>query len=151
MAAVLAEGTTVIDNVAREPEIIDLCQMLVAMGARIDGISTSTLTIEGVDRLHPVEHTTVTDRIVTGTWVFAAAIAGGDLHIRGGVPRHLDIVLDKLVAAGAEISQRRGRVHGARAPAAALLRRGDAALPGLPDRPAAVRDGAGRGLRRAPR
>ena len=57
MAAVLAHGTTVIDNVAREPEIIDLCQMLVGMGARIDGISTSTLVIEGVDRLNPVEHT----------------------------------------------------------------------------------------------
>ena len=100
MAAVLAEGTTVIDNVAREPEIIDLCQMLVAMGARIEGISSSTLVIEGVERLHPVEHSTVTDRIVTGTWVFATAIAGGDLHIEGGVAHHLDIVLDKLVAAG---------------------------------------------------
>ena len=105
MAAVMAQGTTVIDNVAREPEIIDLCQMLVAMGARIDGVSTSTLEIEGVDRLNPVEHTTVTDRIVTGTWVFANAIAGGDLHISGGVAHHLDIVLDKLVASGAEIEQ----------------------------------------------
>ena len=103
MAAVLARGTTVIDNVAREPEIIDLCQMLLAMGARIDGVSTSTLVIQGVERLSPVEHRTVTDRIVTGTWVFAAAIAGGELHIRGGVAHHLDIVLDKLVAAGAEI------------------------------------------------
>jgi UDP-N-acetylglucosamine 1-carboxyvinyltransferase len=103
MAAVLARGTTVIDNVAREPEIIDLCQMLSAMGARIDGISSSTLVIEGVERLHPVEHSTVTDRIVAGTWVFAAAIAGGDLHIDGGVTHHLDIVLDKLVASGAEI------------------------------------------------
>lgn len=103
MAAVLARGTTVIDNVAREPEIIDLCQMLSAMGASIDGISTSTLVIEGVDQLQPVEHSTVTDRIVTGTWVFAAAIAGGDLHIEGGVTHHLDIVLDKLVSAGAVI------------------------------------------------
>ncbi len=103
MAAVMAQGTTVIDNVAREPEIIDLCEMLVGMGAHIDGISTSTLVIEGVERLHPVEHTTVTDRIVTGTWVFASAIAGGDLHISGGVAHHLDIVLDKLVASGAEI------------------------------------------------
>jgi UDP-N-acetylglucosamine 1-carboxyvinyltransferase len=103
MAAVLARGTTVIDNVAREPEIIDLCQMLSAMGARIDGISSSTLVIEGVERLHPVEHSTVTDRIVAGTWVFAAAIAGGDLHIDGGVTHHLDIVLDKLAASGAEI------------------------------------------------
>jgi UDP-N-acetylglucosamine 1-carboxyvinyltransferase len=108
MAAVLAKGTTVIDNTAREPEIIDLCQMLVEMGARIDGISTSTLVVEGVDRLHPVEHTTVTDRIVTGTWVFAAAIAGGDLHISGGMAHHLDIVLDKLVAAGAEITSGEG-------------------------------------------
>ncbi len=103
MAAVLAEGTTVIDNVAREPEIADLCQMLAAMGARIDGIATSTLSIEGVDRLHPVEHHTVTDRIVTGTWVFASAIAGGEIRIEGGVAHHLDIVLDKLVSAGVEL------------------------------------------------
>ncbi|MCW2847850.1 MAG: UDP-N-acetylglucosamine 1-carboxyvinyltransferase [Marmoricola sp.] len=103
MAAVLATGTTVIDNVAREPEIIDLCTMLVEMGASIDGISTSTLVIEGVERLHPVEHSTVTDRIVAGTWVFAAAIAGGDLNIEGGITHHLDIVLDKLVSSGAEI------------------------------------------------
>jgi UDP-N-acetylglucosamine 1-carboxyvinyltransferase len=104
MASVLATGTTVIDNVAREPEIIDLCTMLVSMGARIDGISTSTLVIEGVDRMHPVEHSTVTDRIVAGTWVFATAIAGGDLHIEGGVTSHLDLVLDKLVSAGVELS-----------------------------------------------
>ncbi len=97
MAAVLAEGRTVIDNVAREPEIVDLCRMLVSMGAQIEGISTSTLVIDGVERLHPVEHSTVTDRIVTGTWVFAAAIAGGELHIEGGVTHHLDVVLDKLV------------------------------------------------------
>jgi UDP-N-acetylglucosamine 1-carboxyvinyltransferase len=103
MAAVLAKGTTVIDNVAREPEIVDLCQMLVSMGARIDGISTSMLEIEGVEELHPVEHSTVTDRIVAGTWVFATAIAGGNLTIEGGVTHHLDIVLDKLSAAGAEI------------------------------------------------
>jgi UDP-N-acetylglucosamine 1-carboxyvinyltransferase len=103
MAAVLARGTTVIDNVAREPEIVDLCQMLVSMGARIEGISTSMLEIEGVEELHPVEHSTVTDRIVAGTWVFATAIAGGDLLIEGGVTGHLDIVLDKLAAAGAEI------------------------------------------------
>ena len=102
-ASVLATGTSVIDNVAREPEIIDLCRMLVAMGARIDGIGSSTLTVEGVDALRPVEHTTVTDRIVTGTWVFAAAIAGGDLTLGGGNAHHLDIVLDKLVAAGAVV------------------------------------------------
>ncbi len=103
MAAVLAEGTTVIDNVAREPEIVDLCRMLGAMGARIEGVSTSTLTIEGVERLAPTEHRTVTDRIVAGTWVFASAIAGGEVRIEGGVAHHLDIVLDKLVNAGAEV------------------------------------------------
>ena len=86
MAAVLAKGTTVIDNVAREPEIVDLCQMLGAMGARIDGVSTSTLVIEGVEELRPVEHRTVTDRIVAGTWVFAAAIAGASCRSRAGSP-----------------------------------------------------------------
>jgi len=104
MAAVLAEGTSVLDNAAREPEIVDLCQMLVEMGARIDGIGSSTLTIEGVDRLSPVDHVTVSDRIVAGTWAFAPAIAGGTVTIHGGVATHLDLVLDKLVDAGAEIT-----------------------------------------------
>jgi UDP-N-acetylglucosamine 1-carboxyvinyltransferase len=103
MAATAASGRTVIDNVAREPEIVDLCRMLVAMGARIDGIGSSTLSVEGVGRLHPVEHATVPDRIVAGTWAFATAIAGGELTVAGGVAGHLDIVLDKLRAAGAEI------------------------------------------------
>jgi UDP-N-acetylglucosamine 1-carboxyvinyltransferase len=104
MAAVLARGTSVLDNAAREPEIVDLCQMLTEMGARIDGIGSSTLTIEGVDRLTPVEHATVSDRIVSGTWAFAAAIAGGSVTVEGGVARHLDLVLDKLGDAGAEIA-----------------------------------------------
>jgi len=103
MAAVLAEGTTVIDNVAREPEINDLCEMLLTMGARIDGVSTSTLTVEGVPTLRPVEHETVTDRVVAGTWAFAAAIAGGDLTVLGGCAQHLDIVLEKIVSAGGEV------------------------------------------------
>jgi UDP-N-acetylglucosamine 1-carboxyvinyltransferase len=104
MASVLAEGTTVIDNVAREPEISDLCRMLEAMGAHIDGIGGSTLTVEGAGGLRPVEHETVSDRIVAGTWAFAAAIAGGDLTVRRGRAHHLDIVLDKLGSAGAEVS-----------------------------------------------
>lgn len=103
MAAVLTPGRTVIDNVAREPEIADLCRMLVEMGARIEGIATSTLTVEGVDRLQPVEHATVPDRIVAGTWAFAAAIAGGDLTVQGGRAHHLDIALDKMVSAGAVV------------------------------------------------
>ena len=103
MAAVLAPGRTVIDNVAREPEIVDLCEMLVAMGAQLEGISSSTLVIDGVDRLNPVEHATVADRIVAGTWAFAAAIAGGDLTISGGKAHHLDIVLDKMASSGATV------------------------------------------------
>ncbi len=103
MAAVLADGTTVIDNVAREPEITDLCEMLVAMGAKIEGVTSSTLTVHGVSELSPVEHATVSDRIVSGTWAFAAAIAGGDLTVQGGNAHHLDIVLDKLASAGAAV------------------------------------------------
>ena len=103
MAAVLAEGTTTIDNVAREPEIVDLCEMLVEMGAEIEGASTSMLTVHGVESLRPVRHATVADRIVAGTWAFAAAIAGGDLTVHGGRVGHLDIVLDKLASAGATV------------------------------------------------
>ena len=103
MAAVLADGTTVIDNVAREPEITDLCEMLLGMGAQIEGVTTSTLTIHGVAELAPVRHATVSDRIVTGTWAFATAIAGGELTVQGGNAHHLDIVLDKLASAGATV------------------------------------------------
>lgn len=104
MAAVLARGRTVIDNAAREPEIVDICAMLSAMGAQIDGAGTSTLTIEGVPALHPVEHRTVPDRIVAGTWAVAAAITCGDLYIRDAVGRHLDMALDKLASAGAIVN-----------------------------------------------
>jgi len=103
MAATAAQGTTTIDNVAREPEIVDLCTMLVEMGARIDGIGSSTLVVEGVDRLSPLVHATVPDRIVTGTWAFATAIAGGELLVDGGRADHLEIVLDKLSVAGAHV------------------------------------------------
>ncbi len=103
MAATLAQGTSVIENAAREPEIADLCEMLLAMGADIEGAGTSTLVVHGVEALAPVEHATIPDRIVAGTWAFATAIAGGDLTVRGGVAGHLGIVLDKLVAAGAQV------------------------------------------------
>ncbi|HEY9474629.1 MAG TPA: UDP-N-acetylglucosamine 1-carboxyvinyltransferase [Mycobacteriales bacterium] len=102
-AAVLAKGTTVIDNAAREPEIVDLCTMLGEMGARIDGAGTSTLVVEGVDALKPVEHATVADRIVAGTWAIAAVMTQGDVTIRGGVPEHLELALDKLTTAGATV------------------------------------------------
>ena len=104
MAAVTAVGTTVIDNVAREPEIIDICAMLVAMGAKISGIGTSTLTIDGVDELQPVTHRTVPDRIVAGTWAVAAAITQGDITIRNARAEHLQIALEKLVTAGAVVT-----------------------------------------------
>jgi UDP-N-acetylglucosamine 1-carboxyvinyltransferase len=103
MAAVLARGVTEIDNVAREPEIVDICEMLTAMGANIDGAGTSTLTIEGVGELHPVTHTTVGDRIVGGTWAFATAMTRGDVTVRGVRPEFLDVALDKLATAGAVI------------------------------------------------
>ncbi|HVU75190.1 MAG TPA: UDP-N-acetylglucosamine 1-carboxyvinyltransferase [Mycobacteriales bacterium] len=103
MAAVLAKGTTVIDNAAREPEVVDLCQLLTAMGARIDGVGTSTLTIEGVDALVPATHEIVPDRIVAGTFAYAAAMTHGDVRIRRGRIEHLEVALDKLVAAGAEV------------------------------------------------
>ena len=104
MAAVLADGVTVIDNAAREPEIIDICQMLIEMGARIEGVGSSTLTIEGVADLHPVEHATVPDRIVAGTWAVAAAITHGDVFVRGAIGRHLEMALDKLASAGAVVN-----------------------------------------------
>jgi UDP-N-acetylglucosamine 1-carboxyvinyltransferase len=104
MAAVLAKGTTTIDNAAREPEIVDLCEMLIAMGAQIGGVGTSTLEIEGVDSLRPAEHRVVADRIVAGTWAFAAAMTQGDIRVRGATHQHLEIALDKLVQAGASVA-----------------------------------------------
>jgi len=104
MAAVLARGETVIDNAAREPEIVDICTMLQRMGARVDGVGTSTLTIEGVERLTPVEHSTVPDRIVAGTWAVAAAMTRGDVTIRHADADHLSIALEKLVTAGAQVA-----------------------------------------------
>jgi UDP-N-acetylglucosamine 1-carboxyvinyltransferase len=105
-AAVLAKGTTVIDNAAREPEIVDLCQMLVSMGAQIGGIGSSTLEIDGVDALVPTTHSAVADRIVAGTWAFAAVATRGDVTVLGADPAHLEIALDKLARAGAVVDVR---------------------------------------------
>ena len=104
MAAVLADGVTVIDNAAREPEIVDLAEMLRAMGAQIHGEGTSTISITGVDSLQPVDHTTVSDRIVAGTWAIAAVMTRGDVLIRNSNAAHLELALDKLVVAGAHVS-----------------------------------------------
>jgi UDP-N-acetylglucosamine 1-carboxyvinyltransferase len=105
MAAVLAKGTTVIDNAAREPEIVDLSEMLVAMGAQIGGVGTSTLEITGVDALSPRPHAVVADRLVAGTYAFAAAMTRGDIAVHGARSEHLEIALDKLVQAGAIVTQ----------------------------------------------
>lgn len=102
-AAVLAEGQTVLDNAAREPEIVDLCEMLNSMGARIHGAGTSTITIDGVSKLYPTQHTVVGDRIVAGTWAYAAAMTQGDITVGGIAPRHLHLALSKLKTAGAEV------------------------------------------------
>jgi UDP-N-acetylglucosamine 1-carboxyvinyltransferase len=106
MAAVLANGTTEIDNAAREPEIVDICSMLSDMGARISGSGTSTLVIEGVEELRPVTHRTVGDRIVAGTWAFGAAMTRGDVTVHGVSPAFLDIALDKLISAGGMVETR---------------------------------------------
>ncbi|GAA2684625.1 MULTISPECIES: UDP-N-acetylglucosamine 1-carboxyvinyltransferase [Actinosynnema] len=104
MAAVLADGTTVIDNAAREPEIVDICVMLQQMGARIEGAGTSTLTVHGVPELHPTEHRVIGDRIVGATWAFAAAMTRGDITVRGVDPKHINLVLEKLRTAGATVT-----------------------------------------------
>jgi UDP-N-acetylglucosamine 1-carboxyvinyltransferase len=106
MAAVLAKGVTEIDNAAREPEIVDICDMLSAMGAKISGAGTSTLHIEGVDALRPVRHATIGDRIVAGTWAFGAAMTRGDVTVHGVNPGYLEIALEKLVSAGAMVETR---------------------------------------------
>jgi UDP-N-acetylglucosamine 1-carboxyvinyltransferase len=103
MAAVLASGTTVVDNAAREPEIVDLCTMLGAMGARIEGAGSSTITVEGVESLSPVEYTTVPDRIVAGTWAIGAVMTRGDVVIERAIADHLTVALDKLTDAGAVV------------------------------------------------
>ena len=103
MAAALAEGETLLENAAQEPEIGDLAEMLIAMGAKIEGHGTSRIHIQGVDRLHGCTHQVVADRIETGTFLCAVAATGGDVVLRHGRADHLDAVIDKLHEAGAEI------------------------------------------------
>jgi len=104
MAASLADGTTVLENAAREPEIIDLADCLTTMGAKIGGAGTDTITIEGVRQLHGGSHTIIPDRIETGTFMVAAAATGGKVRLRKTEPAYLDAMLDKLRESGAEIS-----------------------------------------------
>lgn len=106
LASVLAKGTTVIDNAAREPEIVDICSLLAEMGAKIDGAGSSTLVIEGVDGLQPAPspHRVVPDRIVAGMFAVAATMTRGDVRIANGEAAHLEIALDKLAQAGAVVT-----------------------------------------------
>ena len=111
MAAVTAKGTTVLDNAAREPEIVDLCNLLVAMGAHIQGIGTERLEIEGRDRLHGATYAVMPDRIEAGSYACAAAITGGDVELVGAAANDMRATLDALVQAGVTVEETRGGIR----------------------------------------
>jgi UDP-N-acetylglucosamine 1-carboxyvinyltransferase len=104
-AAVLAEGETVLTNAAREPEVTDLIELLIKMGAKIEGRGTSTLHVHGVDKLHGATHAVIPDRIEAGTFIVAAAITGGDVKLTHCAPQHLTAVIETLAACGVEIQK----------------------------------------------
>lgn len=106
MAAVLAEGETVLENAAREPEVVDVAELLVKMGANIQGAGTSTIRIQGVSKLHGAEHRIIPDRIEAGTFLIAGAITRGDLQVVGCQPEHLTALLVKMRQAGVEIEEK---------------------------------------------
>lgn len=127
MAASLAEGETVLENAAQEPEIPDLAEMLIGMGAKIEGHGTSKIRIQGVDRLHGCTHQVVADRIECGTFLCAVAATGGDVLLKHGRADHLDAVIDKLREAGAtiesvQLSQGEQRISGIRVQSAGRLK-----------------------------
>lgn len=107
MAATLAQGTTVIENAAREPEVVDLAKCLVGMGAKIEGAGSDTITVEGVSTLDGGSHQVIPDRIETGTYLVAGAMTGGKVRVRNVQPNHLEAVVDKLREAGADITSGR--------------------------------------------
>src|SRR5450631_3486451 len=100
MAATLAEGETILENCAREPEVVDLAALLVKMGARIEGAGTDTIRVQGVERLHGARHRIIPDRIEAGTFIVAGALTGGDLNVAGCDPAHLTAILQKLAETG---------------------------------------------------
>jgi UDP-N-acetylglucosamine 1-carboxyvinyltransferase len=114
MAACLAKGETVIENAAREPEVGDVAECLVKMGARIQGIGTSTLRIDGVPSLRGADHRVLADRIETGTYAMAAAMTGGDITLRGAQPAHLDALLAALAQAGVKVKTEKDSLQVAR-------------------------------------
>jgi UDP-N-acetylglucosamine 1-carboxyvinyltransferase len=105
MAAVLAQGETLLRNAAREPEVVDLADMLIKMGAKIEGAGTSTIRVQGVPRLGGTEHTIIPDRIEAGTFLVAGAITGGDVTVTDCIPEHVESLVSKLQQAGAEVTQ----------------------------------------------
>lgn len=111
MAAVLADGETIIENAAREPEVVDLANCLIAMGAQISGAGTDRIRIRGVDRLHGATHPIMADRIETGTYLCAAAATHGDVRLTGTSAAYLDAVIDKLLDAGCDISCERDAIR----------------------------------------
>tara|TARA_B100000530_G_scaffold109035_2_gene67801 strand:- start:763 stop:1926 length:1164 start_codon:yes stop_codon:yes gene_type:complete len=112
MAAVLARGTTTIENAAREPEITDLANFLSQMGALIDGIGTSRLRVDGVERLEPISYEVIPDRIEAATYLCALAICGGELHLENARAEHMEMLLRKLEEMGMHISEGNGGVRG---------------------------------------
>ena len=111
MAACLAEGETIIENAAREPEVVDLANCLVSMGARISGAGTDVIRIQGVEKLHGATHAIMPDRIETGTYLCAAAATGGDIRLLKTSGAYLDTVVDKLMDAGCEITVERDAIR----------------------------------------
>jgi UDP-N-acetylglucosamine 1-carboxyvinyltransferase len=134
MAAALAEGETVLENAAQEPEISDLAEMLIAMGARIEGHGTSRIRIQGVERLHGCTHRVVADRIEAGTFLCAVAATGGDVLLRHGRADHLDAVIEKLREAGAGVQAVEGGIRVQSAGGATLKAQGfrTTEYPGFP-------------------
>jgi UDP-N-acetylglucosamine 1-carboxyvinyltransferase len=115
LAASLAKGETIFENAAREPEITDLCECLIAMGAKIDGVGTATLTVQGVDRLHGAEHSIMPDRIEAGTYAMAAAITGGTVELEGARLDHIEAAAAQLRKTGTTIESRNGGIFVSRA------------------------------------
>ncbi|WP_027994271.1 UDP-N-acetylglucosamine 1-carboxyvinyltransferase [Simplicispira psychrophila] len=134
MAATLAEGETILENAAQEPEIADLAEMLIAMGARIEGHGTSRIRIQGVDALHGCTHAVVADRIEAGTFLCAVAATGGDVLLRHARAEHLDAVVEKLQEAGVKIAPVEGGMRVMSAGAAKLKAQGfrTTEYPGFP-------------------
>lgn len=129
MAAVLAKGTTVIENAAREPEVCDLAAFLTAMGARIKGAGTSLIEVEGVESLHPARHAVLPDRLVAATFLVAAGLAGGEVIVEDGRPDHMDMLIRKLSSTGIEITQQPDGLRAAKDPSRRLVSADVATLP----------------------